>query len=103
QLVLLVTGAGGDDSTPVRLSALARALGTEGAGAVVAAQVAGSGEQDTVTSLRATGEERVSTVDHLASRAGRLATALSLVEQLDRGQGHYGLRPDADAAVPATD
>lgn len=103
QLVLLVTGPGEDQSTAVRLAALARALDGEGAGAVVAAQLGESSGHDAVSSLRATGEEAVSTVDHVGGRAGRLATGLALAEQLDRGQGHYGLRPDAGAAVPDTD
>lgn len=103
QLVLVVTGPDEDESTAVRLSALARALGSEGAGAVVAAQLGESAGHDAVTALRATGEEAVSTVDNVGSRAGRLATGLALAEQLDRGQGHYGLRADSDAAVPATD
>lgn len=103
QLVLLVTGPDEDESTAVRLTALSRALGGEGAGAVVAAQLGEPSGHDAVTALRATGEESISTIDNLGSRAGRLATGLALAEQLDRGQGHYGLRPDSDAAVPDTD
>ena len=34
-------------------------------------------------------------------RALELATTLALAEQLDGGQGHYGLRPDATAAAPS--
>lgn len=101
QLALVVTGPGEVESTAVRLASLARTLDREGAGVVVAAQLTGGGGHDAVTALRSGGEEEVSTVDTLGSDSGRLATGLALAEQLDREQGHYGLRPDADAAVPS--
>lgn len=102
QLALVVTGPGEDESTAARLAAFARTLDGEGAGAVVASHQTGgeAAVHDAVTTLRSTGGEAVSTVDHAGTDAGRLAAGLALAEQLDRGQGHYGLRPDADAAVP---
>lgn len=100
QLVLLITGPGEPETTSVRLAALARSLDTEGAGAVVASRRDGGGGDDAVTVLRSTGQDAVSTVDNIGTDAGRLATGLALAEQLDTGQGDYGLGPDADAAVP---
>ena len=102
QLALVVTGPGEDESTAARLASLSRTLDSEGAGAVVASHhPAGQATvQDAVTSLRSTGGDEVSTVDNLGTEAGRLAAGLALAEQLDRGQGHYGVRPDAGAAVP---
>ena len=100
QLALIVTGPGETESTAVRLAAFARTLDREGAGVVVSAEVGGADGHDAVRVLRSSGETGVSTVDSAGSEAGRLATALGLAEQLARGQGHYGLRPDAAAAVP---
>ena len=100
QLALVITGPGENESTAVRLASLARTLDGEGAGAVVAAELRSAGGHDAVTVLRSTGDDGVSTVDSVSSGAGRLATALALAQQLEREQGHYGLRPDATAAVP---
>ncbi|AVZ41135.1 hypothetical protein CT688_07345 [Dietzia sp. JS16-p6b] len=101
QLALIVTGPGEAESTAVRLAALARTLDAEGAGTVVSAELTGTQGYDAVTVLRSSGEDGVSTVDSAGSDSGRLATGLALAEQLARGQGHYGLRPDATAAVPS--
>lgn len=113
QLALVVTGPGQDESTGVRLASFARTLDREGAGVVVATgagsdsaddgkvEGADDGGQDAVMVLRSAGEEAVSTVDSAGTDAGRLATGLALAEQLARGQGHYGLRPEAGAAVPS--
>ncbi|WP_253919771.1 copper transporter [Dietzia psychralcaliphila] len=101
QLTLIVSGPVEDESTAVRLASFARTLDREGAGTVVSAELTGASGYDAVTVLRSSGEDGVSTVDSAASDAGRLATALALAEQLDRAQGHYGLRPDATAAVPS--
>ncbi|WP_354054082.1 copper transporter [Dietzia sp. 2505] len=101
QLALVVTGPGETESTAVRVASFARALDREGAGAVVSAELTGAQGYNAVTVLRSSGEDGVSTVDSAGSDAGRLATGLALAEQLARGQGHYGLRPDATAAVPS--
>lgn len=101
QVAVVLTGPGEPESTAVRTAALARALDGEGAGAVVASRIGGAGGGDAVVLLRSTGEDRVSTVDHATTDAGRLATVLALVEQLDSEQGHYGLRADAGAAAPS--
>ena len=100
QLALVLTGPVADQSTAERLASFARTLDAEGAGAVVAADVRSDGGYDAVTALRSTGEDRLSTVDSVGTGSGRLATVLALAEQLAREQGHYGLRPDAAAAVP---
>lgn len=99
QLALVVTGPGEDESTAARVAAFARTLDGEGAGAVVSTQLE-EGEHDAVTVLRSTDADGVSTVDDAGTDAGELATGLALAEQLERGQGHYGLRSDAAAAVP---
>lgn len=101
QLVLVVTGPGEQESTAVRVAALARTLDREGAGVVVGAELGAGGAHDAVSVLRSSGEQDVSTVDSVATDSGLLATGLALAEQLDRGQGHYGLRPDAAAAAPS--
>lgn len=100
QLALVVTGPGEQESTAVRVASLARTLDREGSGVVVSAELADRTGHGAVTVLRSTGGEDVSTLDHAATDAGHLATALALAEQLERGQGHYGLRSDADGAVP---
>ncbi|WP_241731514.1 copper transporter [Dietzia sp. B44] len=101
QLALVVTGPGEAESTAVRVASFARTLDREGVGAVVSAELTGAQGYDAVTVLRSSGEDGVSTVDSAGSDSGRLATGLALAEQLARGQGHYGLRPDATAAVPS--
>ncbi|MDX2355284.1 copper transporter [Dietzia sp. PP-33] len=101
QLALVVTGPGEVESAALRMASFARSLDREGAGSVVAAELGDAPGHDAVTVLRSSGEEGVSTVDSVGSDAGRLATGLALAQQLDREQGHYGLRPDATAAVPS--
>jgi hypothetical protein len=101
QVALIVTGPGEPESTAVRVAALSRTLDREGAGAVVLSEVRPADGPDAVTVLRSAGEEGVSTVDTSRSDAGRLAAVMALAEQISRGQGHYGLHPDADAAVPS--
>lgn len=101
QLALVVTGPGEQESTAVRVAALARTLDREGAGVVVGAELGAGGEHDAVTVLRSSGEEDVSTIDSLGTDSGLLAAGLALAEQLDRGQGHYGLRSDATSAAPS--
>lgn len=100
QLALVVTGPQEQESTAVRVAALARTLDREGAGTVVSARLGEGAGHDAVGVLRSSGEEDVSTVDDAGTDAGRLATALALAEQLAREQGHYGLAPDASAAAP---
>lgn len=101
QLAVLVTGPGGDEAAAVRTASLARTLDSEGAGVVVASAIGAGAGQDAVLVLRSSGQEDASTVDNAGTAAGRLATVLALAEQLERGQGDYGLRHDATAAAPS--
>ncbi|MFL0580800.1 copper transporter [Dietzia sp. 179-F 9C3 NHS] len=101
QLTLVVTGPVEQESVAVRVAALTRALDREGAGAVLGAELGGGGDPDAVSVLRSSGDDTVSTVDNVGADAGRLATALALADQLDRKQGHYGMRDDATSAIPA--
>lgn len=101
QLALVVTGQQEQESTAVRVAALARTLDREGAGAVVSVRSGSGAGLDAVAVLRSSGEQDVSTVDDAGTDAGTLATTLALAEQLARGQGHYGLRSDATAAAPS--
>lgn len=101
QVAVVVTGSGEEESTAVRSAALARALDRQGAGVVVVSRVGNAADGDAVIVLRSTGEDGVSTVDNIGADAGRLATALAVAEQLEREQGHYGLRADAGAAAPS--
>ncbi|KAA0920108.1 copper transporter [Dietzia sp. ANT_WB102] len=100
QLALIVTGPQELESTAIRIAALSRTLDREGAGAVVSVRT-GDSARDAVGILRSSGEGDVSTVDDAGTRAGQMAVALALAEQLDRGQGHYGLGADATAAAPS--
>ena len=101
QLAVLVTGPGVDEAAAVRTASLARTLDSEGAGVVVASAIGAGPGQDAVLVLRSSGQEDASTVDNAGTAAGRLATVLALAEQLERGQGDYGLRHDATAAAPS--
>ena len=101
QVAIVVTGPGEEESTAVRSAALARALDREGSGVVVVSRAGDATQGDAVIVLRSTGEDGVSTVDNIGADAGRLATALAAAEQLEREQGHYGIRTDAGAAAPS--
>lgn len=103
QLTLLVTSpeAGEEGATGSRIAAVARALDAEGAGTVVASQLGAGARGDAVSTLRAGESGGVSTVDDVATRQGHLAAVLALAEQLRHGEGAYGMRPDATAALPA--
>lgn len=100
QLAVVVTGPGTGESTAVRVAALARTLDREGAGVVVVSGIGSGSAPDPVVVLRSSGQEDVSTVDSVGTEAAQLAAVLALAEQLDRGQGDYGLRHDASAAAP---
>lgn len=103
QLALVVAGpeAGADGVVGSRLASLARTLDGLGSGTLVTAPLDAGARGDVVSLLRSAGDTGVSTVDDPGSESGRLAVVLGLAEQLARKSGHYGLRPDASAAVPA--
>lgn len=101
QVAVVVTGPGTEESTAVRVASLARTLDGEGAGVVVVSGIGSGNGSDALLVLRSSGQEDVSTVDNVASDAGQLAAVLALAEQLERGQGDYGLRHDASAAAPS--
>ncbi len=101
QLAVVVTGPGEDESTAVRVAALARTLDEEGAGVVLVSGIGTGDGRDALLVLRSSGQQDVSTVDSVGTDAGQLATVLALAEQLDRGHGDYGVRPDARAAAPS--
>lgn len=101
QLAVVVTGPGTEESTAVRIASLARTLDGEGAGVVVVSGISSGNGPDALLVLRSSGQEDVSTVDSVGTDAGQLAAVLALAEQLDRGQGDYGLRHDATAAAPS--
>lgn len=101
QVALVVSGPRDEESTAVRVAALARTLDREGAGTVVATRPGAGAGGDPVGVLRSSGAEDVSTIDHAGTAAGRLAIASALAEQLAREQGHYGLGPDASDAAPS--
>lgn len=101
QLAVVVTGPVEDEAAAVRIASLSSTLDSEGAGVVVVSGIRPGAGTDTVVTLRSSGQEDVSTVDSGGTDAGRLATVLALAEQLERGQGDYGMRQDASAAVPS--
>lgn len=101
QLAVVVTGPGTEESTAVRIASLARTLDGEGAGVVVVSGIGSGNGPDALLVLRSSGQEDVSTVDGVGTGSGQLAAVMALAEQLDRGQGDYGLRHDATAAAPS--
>ena len=74
-------------------------------GTVLAAAEADTDTSDaspvTIARTQGNAAEGVSTVDVPETPMGRGGIVLALVEQLAGEHGHYGLGPDADAAVPA--
>ena len=101
-LAVVVAGSDGGvhGTAGERTASLARQLESDSDGVVVASRSGGSAADGAVSELRGLGDTGVTTVDNVASAPGRLAVVLGLAEQLDDGSGAYGLRSNADAAVP---
>ncbi len=95
-----------DDARAATDLAVLGALGSTGAGTVLAGLAPGDGTTgdeapDAVALLR--GEalaDDVSAVDDAGTPAGRLGVVLALRQQADGGAGQYGSRDGAEAALP---
>jgi hypothetical protein len=99
ELAVVVTGEQERSSAQPALTALVRALGTGGGGAVVA----GPGRAPSAVGWWRTGDlGGASSVDSLDSGAGQVALVLSLVELLHGGRGDYGSGTGATAVLPAS-
>ena len=83
--------------------AVAEALDTAGAGAVVAAPLAATEDGGVLRAVRNDGalSARLTTVDGVERPAGRLALVFALREQTAGGAGRYGTGPGATGPLPA--
>jgi hypothetical protein len=106
-LAVLVTGGPvTDDSEAGRrlaaLTSLAGAFDAAGSGAVLAGPPAAARPLGVVETLRADPDlaAAVSTVDVLATSAGRTVAVLALAEQAEGGVGHYGGVGEVDGPQP---
>lgn len=106
-LVLVVTGAGSDDTDTREagsavVTALVDAMDESTDGVVVAGPIAAARAGDVIDSVRrevVTARE-VSTVDTLDRVAGQVVTVMALAEQAAGGAGHYGSVDAADGVMP---
>lgn len=109
QAVVLVTGnsdGSGDSSFSAETQSLfARALDSRGSGVVVAGRIHTAADTGVIGRLRANPDaaENVSTVDSVDRTWGKMATTLSVREELAGRAGAYGAAASAEAASPALD
>ena len=87
---------------------LARALDSASSGSVVVGSTAVGGSDSAATGgliAAVRGDDAlaklISTVDHVGTPVGRIATVYALREQLARGAGQYGVGSAASAVLPA--
>ena len=103
-IVLTSGGFTGEDAAErnATLVELVSALDAAGSGVVVAGDAASAGETGLVGVLRAdpTLSAAVSTVDNVASAAGRLSTVLALGGEAAGTSGRYGTGEDAQPVPP---
>lgn len=105
QVIVVVTGdsdGSGEESLAARnLADFVTALDARGNGAVLAGRIHTAADTGAVGILRANPENAVSTVDSVDRAVGRMATVLSVREQLAGESGSYGSAESAEAASPA--
>lgn len=104
-LAIIVTGGASDngkDAAAAMLVALARALDSQGDGAVVAGDTDSAGKGGMIGAVRndASVSRTVSTVDDADTAIGRLTVILALAQQVKGGAGQYGTAAGADAIAP---
>jgi hypothetical protein len=106
-LAVIVAGAkrGEDEGDAARasiISTLARTIGGQGDGAVVAGPRPAAKAGGAVAAIRNDDDARqqVSTIDTLDTRMGQVGTVLTLAEQASGGVGHYGAVGAPDGAMP---
>lgn len=109
QVVVLITGdseGSGDASFAAETQALfARALDSRGTGVVVAGRIHTAADTGVIGRLRANPDaaENVSTVDSVDRTWGKMATVLSVRDELANRSGAYGSAASAEAASPNLD
>lgn len=109
QVIVLVTGdsdGAGDEAFAAETQALfARALDAQGSGVVVAGRIHTAADSGVIGRLRANPDaaEKVSTIDSVDRTWGKMATVLSVREELAGRSGAYGAAASADAATPPID
>ncbi|ALC05789.1 hypothetical protein CDES_06875 [Corynebacterium deserti GIMN1.010] len=107
QVIVLITGdsdGSGDSAfTAESQSLFARALDAQGSGVVVAGRIHTAADTGVIGRLRANPDaaENVSTVDSIDRTWGKMATVLSVREELAGRAGAYGSAASADAASPS--
>lgn len=106
-LAVVVAGdpPGGDEASIARSSivaTLARTIGSQGDGAVLAGPRGSAKNGGAVFAVRgdADAAEQLSTIDTLDTRLGQVGTVLALSEQADGANGHYGAVDAPDGAMP---
>jgi hypothetical protein len=103
--VVLTGGAAEGDGAGDRAAAIARfatQVDRSGAGAVLAGGTGSADGTGAVGVVRAdtAATSILSTVDNVATPAGRVVTVLALREQLEGGSGRYGSAGNAEAPAP---
>ena len=86
-------------------SLFARALDAQGSGVVVAGRIHTAADTGVIGRLRANPDaaENVSTIDSVNRTWGKMATVLSVREELAGRSGAFGSAASADAASPSLD
>ncbi|NLZ56868.1 MAG: copper transporter [Corynebacterium sp.] len=109
QVVVLITGdsdGSGDAGYPAESQSLfARALDSRGSGVVVAGRIHTAADTGVIGRLRANPDalENVSTSDSVDRTWGKMATVLSVRDELANRAGAYGSAASAEAASPKLD
>jgi hypothetical protein len=103
--VVLTAGTVGGDDADTRAAALmqlATALDDEGSGAVVAGDLASTGDAGLVSAVRSDQvvTAAVSTVDNVTTAAGRITTVLALAAEGRGTSGEYGVGEDTQPVPP---
>ncbi|QGU04524.1 copper transporter [Corynebacterium comes] len=105
QVIVVVTGdsdGGGEAGLAARnLADFVSALDGSGNGAVLAGRIRTAADTGAVGLVRANPENGVSTIDSVDRAVGKMATVLSVREQLAGETGAYGSAESAEAASPA--
>jgi hypothetical protein len=104
EITLVLTGNPYADKEAAKLNAALRTLVEQfdKVGPIVVAGSGTGGDGNLLAAIRddAALVKTISTVDYVASPKGRVATLLTLKEQLDGATGHYGVGGGATALMP---
>lgn len=109
QVVVFITGdsdgSGGAGYPAESQSLFARALDSRGSGVVVAGRIHTAADTGVIGRLRANPDAlaNVSTIDSLDRTWGKMATVLSVRDELANRSGAYGSAASAEAASPQLD